>query len=59
VTNPRNDPDFAGSEKADGTQPPSTPGWVKAFAVVAGLVLVILVLVMLLTGGQHGPGRHL
>jgi hypothetical protein len=32
-----------------------TPRWVKAFAVV-GLVLVVLVIVALL--GGHGPGRH-
>ena len=33
-----------------------TPRWVKAFAIVAAIFVVLLV-VMLLTG--HGPGRHL
>ena len=34
-----------------------TPRWVKASGVIA-LVLVLLFVVLLLTGGEHGPGRH-
>ena len=37
-----------------------TPGWVKVFGVIA-IVLVLLV-VLLLTGvfgGEHGPRRHI
>lgn len=36
-----------------------TPRWVKAFGIIA-LVLIFLVVVLLLTGrgGGHGPGRH-
>ncbi len=37
-------------------RPPSTPRWVKAFGIVA-VVLVLLLVVMLLTG--HGPGSHM
>ncbi len=33
-----------------------TPRWVKVFAII-GVVLVLLIIVMLLTG--HGPGRHM
>ena len=33
-----------------------TPRWVKIFGTV-GVVLVLLIIVMLLTG--HGPGRHM
>ena len=33
------------------------PRWVKVFGIIA-LVLVVLVVVMLLVGGNHGPGRH-
>ena len=39
--------------------PPSdtgTPRWVKVFGIV-GLVLVLLLVIILLTG--HGPGRHM
>ncbi|MBA3376067.1 MAG: hypothetical protein H0U00_09700 [Actinobacteria bacterium] len=35
-----------------------TPRWVKVFAVIA-LVLIVLFVVATLTGrGGHGPGRH-
>jgi hypothetical protein len=38
--------------------PYSTPRWVKVFALVA-IVLVLLVLItMFIIGGDHGPGRH-
>lgn len=42
----------------DGTDEHRMPGWVKGF-VVAGIVLVVLVVVALVFGGEHGPGRHL
>ena len=41
----------------DHPSPTGTPRWVKAFAVIA-VVLVVLVAVMLLSGGRHGPSRH-
>jgi hypothetical protein len=34
----------------------SVPGWVKGFMVV-GVVLLLLIAIMLMTG--HGPGRHM
>lgn len=37
---------------------PGTPRWVKLFGIIA-LILVLLVAVMLLSGGEHGPGRHM
>lgn len=37
---------------------PGTPRWVKVLGI-AGVVAVLLVIgAMLLSGGQHGPGRH-
>ena len=41
----------------DAPGPPRTPRWVKAFAVIV-LVLVIGFVVLLVSGGDHGPGRH-
>jgi hypothetical protein len=38
-------------------QAPGMPRWVKVSAIVT-IVLVALVVVMLLVGGDHGPGRH-
>lgn len=34
------------------------PRWVKVFVVVAVAVVVLMVVAMIITGGQHGPGRH-
>jgi hypothetical protein len=35
-----------------------TPRWVKVFGIIA-IVLVLLFVILLLTGRDHGPGRHL
>jgi hypothetical protein len=34
-----------------------TPRWVKVAGVVAVLVVLLFVIVAI-TGGEHGPGRH-
>lgn len=39
-------------------QPPGVPRWLKVTGLVVGLVVLILVVAMLLVGGDHGPGRH-
>ena len=42
----------------DDTLTAGTPRWVKVFALI-GVVVVVLVVAMLATGrGGHGPGRH-
>lgn len=38
--------------------PYNTPRWVKVLGIIA-LVLVLLIGIMLLFGGEHGPGRHM
>ena len=35
------------------------PRWVKVFGIAAILLLALAIVVMLLSGGRHGPGRHL
>ncbi len=47
-------------ESADTTPdtPARTPRWVKVFGAIATAV-ILLFLVLLLTGKDHGPGRHL
>jgi hypothetical protein len=48
--------DQAGTETgAESTT--DTPRWVKVFGLVAAIIVVLLVLIALLAGG-HGPGRH-
>jgi hypothetical protein len=37
---------------------PGTPRWVKVSLIIAGLVAV-LVVILLLVGGDHGPARHM
>ena len=36
---------------------PGMPRWVKVFIAV-GIVLIALLVVTQLAGGDHGPGRH-
>ncbi len=40
----------------DGTAGP--PRWVKVVAIVAVVLIAAMVIVMLVSGGSHGPGRH-
>jgi hypothetical protein len=50
--------DAADADAGDATASPGgTPLWVKIAGVIALVVLVMLV-VALLSGGRHGPGRH-
>ncbi len=43
------------------TRPP-TPGWVKVFAAIGGVVLLVIIVVLVANmagiGIEHGPGRH-
>ena len=34
-----------------------TPGWVKVFGVIA-LAVILLLVIVFLVGGGHGPRRH-
>lgn len=34
------------------------PRWVKIFVFTTLALVLLMVVVMLLSGGQHGPGRH-
>ncbi|HEX9635159.1 MAG TPA: hypothetical protein VGB34_06735 [Candidatus Limnocylindria bacterium] len=37
---------------------PGTPGWVKAFGIIAIALIIVVIAVQLLFGVQHGPGLH-
>jgi len=37
-------------------RPPGAPAWVKVFGFIA---LILLLVILKLSGGNHGPGRHL
>lgn len=49
-------PDPTRERSPDG--PPGLPQWVKLLAFGVVIAVVVLVLVMLLVGGEHGPGMH-
>lgn len=36
---------------------PGAPRWVKVAAIIVGVV-ALLVVVLIVAGGRHGPGRH-
>jgi hypothetical protein len=44
-------------DPSDTGAPAGMPRWVKVFVVLA-LIAVVLLVVGLLVGGNHGPGRH-
>ena len=48
----------AGSASSQTATYPGTPRWVKLGAIVIVVVLVLVVAVMILSGGEHGPMRH-
>jgi hypothetical protein len=45
------------SPERDGSADRGPPRWVKVSGIIA-LALIVLVLIALLVGGNHGPGRH-
>jgi hypothetical protein len=40
------------------TQPHTTPRWVKVFGIIAAAVILLLAIVLVTRGGEHGPSRH-
>jgi hypothetical protein len=38
--------------------PPKMPFWVKVMGIIL-IVVVLLVGIVLISGGEHGPGRHM
>ena len=48
----------ASSPSSDAATYPGMPRWVKLGAIVAVLVIVLVLAVMILSGGEHGPLRH-
>ena len=57
MTSQPSDRDDTGYDQVQGPTA-GLPRWVKVFLLVAAGVVVLGVVVMLLVGGGHGPGRH-
>jgi hypothetical protein len=37
---------------------PGTPRWVKVFGIIVIVAVLLVVAMMFIGGGKHGPGRH-
>jgi hypothetical protein len=42
----------------DSQSPPGAPRWVKVFAAIALTVVVVIAIMLLVGGADHGLGRH-
>lgn len=51
-------PSDSGPGVGNRSEPPGMPRWVKIFGLIVLLVIAVLILVMVLVGGEHGPGLH-
>ncbi|MBG0831710.1 hypothetical protein HS041_28695 [Planomonospora sp. ID67723] len=51
-------PPSAGSDGTGGDRGP-TPRWVKVAAITVVVLVLLAIAVILISGGEHGPGRHL
>jgi hypothetical protein len=47
-----------GGDGGRGETPPDMPGWVKVAALVVLVMAVVLVVIMFVVGGDHGPRLH-
>lgn len=47
------------ANRPEGESPPGVPRWVRAFGIIAAIVILLAVAAMILVGGEHGPGRHM
>lgn len=60
MTDPRRHPDRT-SARARNTErgaPPGMPRWVKVSGIVVGFLVLALVAITFIIGGDHGPSRH-
>ena len=55
MADPPTDPD-AGT---DDFVPTGAPRWVMVSGILAAVLVLLVLIVMLASGGRHGPGRHL
>ena len=51
------DPNAPQTSPSARSGPPGIPRWVKVSGLIAALIVLVVVALMLI-GGDHGPGRH-
>jgi len=55
---PRTDAGRGADADTGDSPPPRTPRWVWVSLAVVGVLAALAVVVLLVSGGEHGPGRH-
>jgi hypothetical protein len=45
--------------KKNDSESHATPRWVKVFGIILISFVLLALILMLFSGGKHGPGRHL
>lgn len=58
MTEPAHGPE-PGDRLSDGDEAHRMPTWVKGLVVAALVAAALLLIVLVLADGDHGPGRHL
>jgi hypothetical protein len=56
---PDSSPPSSGHDRQSSNAYPGTPRWVKVSVIVALILGLLVVVIMVASGGSHGPGRHL
>lgn len=54
-----NDEQHPGGNPTESGPGAALPRWVKAFLIAVIAIVLLMAVAMVVTGGQHGPSRHL
>jgi hypothetical protein len=52
------DQNLAAPDRVSRTAYPGTPRWVKVTGIITFVLILLVVIIMFVGGGEHGPGRH-
>jgi ABC-type transporter Mla subunit MlaD len=47
------------SPTSDQNSPPPMPRWVRVFAILAAILILLVAVALIWFPGRHGPGRHI
>lgn len=59
MATPGADSPHPNDDRGSGSGREPAPHWVKVAGVIVGVLVVLVILVMVFGGGDHGPGRHM
>ncbi|WP_214898622.1 hypothetical protein [Mesobacillus foraminis] len=52
-------PEDTKSKNLDKGETTGTPRWVSVFGIIIGVLVLLVLILKLFGGGNHGPGRHM